>query len=110
MHSSTCPNVVNLLYAPERKIDVEWDAGIEMGAYSVRLKIRVEDRKGLLAELSSRVAEVNTNIRDLEATTDAEHHGFIRMTVEINDLKHLQQVMKSIKKIEGVLDVERAAR
>ena len=36
--------------------------------------------------------------------------GFIRVTVEINDVKHLQLVMKSIKKIDGVLDVERAAR
>ena len=110
VHASTCPNVMNLLYAPERKIDVEWDAGVETGAYSVRLKIRVEDRKGILADLSSRITEINTNIRDIEATTDAEHHGLIRMTVEINDLKHLQLVIKSIKKIEGVLDVERAAR
>jgi guanosine-3',5'-bis(diphosphate) 3'-pyrophosphohydrolase len=110
VHASTCPNVLNLLYAPERKIDVEWDSGIEAGAYSVRLKIRVEDRKGILADMSSRIADINTNIRDIEATTDAEHRGLIRMTVEINDLKHLQQVMKSLKKIDGVLDVERAAR
>nr|MBP8272830.1 bifunctional (p)ppGpp synthetase/guanosine-3',5'-bis(diphosphate) 3'-pyrophosphohydrolase [Acidobacteriota bacterium] len=109
VHSATCPNVTNLLYAPERKIDVEWDSGIETGAYSVRLKIRVEDRKGILADLSSRIADINTNIRDIEATTDAEHRGFIRMTVEISDLKHLQQVMKSLKKLDGVLDVERAA-
>ena len=25
VHSATCPNVVNLLYDPERRIDVEWD-------------------------------------------------------------------------------------
>ena len=42
--------------------------------------------------------------------TDAEHRGFIRMTVEISDVKHLQAVMRAIKKIDGVLDVERAAR
>jgi len=78
--------------------------------YSVRLKIRVEDRKGILADLSSRIADTKTNIREIEATTDAEQRGFIRVTVEINDVKHLQLVMKSIKKIEGVLDVERAAR
>jgi GTP pyrophosphokinase len=110
VHAATCSNVLNLLYAPERKIDVEWDGRVEAGAYSVRLKIRVEDRKGILAELSSRIADINTNIRDMEATTDTEHRGFIRMTVEISDLKHLQQVMKSIKKIDGVVDVERAAR
>jgi GTP pyrophosphokinase len=108
VHSATCKNVVNLLYAPERKIEVEWDSGTDPSAYSVRLRIRVEDRKGILADLSSRIADINTNIRDIEATTDAAHRGFIRMTVEINDVKHLQQVMRAVKKIDGVLDVERA--
>jgi (p)ppGpp synthase/HD superfamily hydrolase len=32
------------------------------------------------------------------------------MTVEINDVKHLQKVIKSLRSIEGVLDVERATR
>ena len=110
VHSATCTNVVNLLYAPERKIPVEWDTHGATTSYSVRLKIRVEDRKGILADLSSRIAETKTNIREIEATTDAEQRGFIRVTVEINDVKHLQLVIRSIKKIEGVLDVERAAR
>ena len=110
VHAATCTNVVNLLYAPERKIPVEWDRGSVTLPYSVRLKIRVEDRKGILADLSARIADTKTNIREIEATTDAEQRGFIRVTVEINDVKHLQLVMKSIKKIEGVLDVERAAR
>jgi len=110
VHSATCTNVLNLLYAPERKIEVEWDAGGETNAYSVRLRIRVEDRKGILADVSSRIAAINTNIRNIEATTDSERRGFIRMTVEINDVKHLQTVIKSLKKIGGVLDVERVAR
>jgi len=32
------------------------------------------------------------------------------MTVEISDMKHLEKVMRSIKNIDGVLAVERAAR
>jgi guanosine-3',5'-bis(diphosphate) 3'-pyrophosphohydrolase len=110
VHSASCVNVMNLLYAPERRIDVEWDGVADPGAYSVRLKIRVADRKGILADVSSRIADINTNIRDIEATTDTTHRGFIRMTVEISDVKHLQQVMRSLKKIDGVLEVERAAR
>src|SRR5688572_19673538 len=46
VHSAACPNVVNLLYDPERRIDVEWDKGTDGGApYTVRLSIQVEDRK-----------------------------------------------------------------
>ena len=110
VHSATCPNVVNLLYDPERRIDVEWDKATDASPYTVRLKISVADRRGILADLSSRIAGINTNIRDIEATVDAEHRGSIRKTVEIADLKHLEKVMRSLKNVDGVLAVERASR
>src|SRR5438045_431157 len=46
VHSATCTNVVNLLYDPERKIDVEWDKGEDALPSTVRLSLQVEARKG----------------------------------------------------------------
>jgi GTP pyrophosphokinase len=109
VHSATCPNVVNLLFDPDRRIDVEWDTGQDT-PYTVRLKISVEDRRGILADVSSRIADIDTNIKDVEATVGVDHRGSIRMTVEISDLKHLERVMRSIRDVEGVLAVERASR
>ena len=110
VHSAVCPNVVNLLYDPERRIDVEWDKATDTSPYTVRLKISVEDRRGILADVSSRIADINTNIRDVEATVDEEQRGSIRMTVEISDVKHLDKVMRSLKSVDGVLAVERTRR
>jgi GTP diphosphokinase / guanosine-3',5'-bis(diphosphate) 3'-diphosphatase len=107
VHSSVCPNVLNLLYDPERRIDVEWDKGSDASPYTVRLSIQVEDRRGILADVSSKIAGINTNIRNVEATT-TDQMGRIDMTVEISDVKHLQKVIKSLRSVEGVLDVERA--
>ena len=109
VHSASCANVVNLLYDPERRIEVEWDKGADAATYTVRLSIQVEDRKGILADVSSKIAGINTNIRNVEATVD-DQRGRIDMTVEISDVKHLQKVIKSLRSVEGVLDVERAAR
>src|SRR6185503_2716682 len=69
VHTASCPNVVNLLYDPERRIDGEWDKGIEESRYTVKLTMEVEDRKGLLAAVSARVADINTNIQNMEART-----------------------------------------
>jgi GTP diphosphokinase / guanosine-3',5'-bis(diphosphate) 3'-diphosphatase len=110
VHSAACTNVVNLLYDPERKIDVEWDKGSDSSPYTVRLSLQVEDRKGILADVTSKIAGINTNIRNVEATSDADQHGRIDMTVEISDLKHLQKVIKSLRSVAGVVDVERASR
>ena len=109
VHSATCSNVVNLMYDPERRIDVEWDKGADAQPYIVRLTMEVEDRQGILADLSARIADVNTNITNLEATT-GDQRGRIEMTIEIKDVKHLEQVIKSIRGVEGVLDVERTVR
>ncbi len=75
----------------------------------MRLTIQVEDRKGILADVSSKIAGINTNIRNVEARTD-DQMGRIDMTVEISDMKHLQKVIKSLRSVAGVVDVERASR
>ncbi len=110
VHSATCPNVLNLLYDPERRIEVEWDKGADSAAYTVRLAIQVEDRKGILADVSAKIAGINTNIRNVEATSDDQDRGRINMTVEISDMKHLEKVIKSLRGVKGVLDVERVGR
>ncbi|MBI2188215.1 MAG: bifunctional (p)ppGpp synthetase/guanosine-3',5'-bis(diphosphate) 3'-pyrophosphohydrolase [Acidobacteria bacterium] len=108
VHAAACPNV--LVFDPDRRIDVEWDSAVDQAPYTVRLTMEVEDRKGMLAEISARVSDINTNITNMEARTGGDHHARIDMTVEIKDVKHLEKVIKSIKGVEGVLEVERAAR
>jgi len=110
VHSATCPNVVNLLYDPERRMDVEWDKTDASSNYTVKLTMEVEDRKGVLAAVSAKIAGINTNIKNMEAHTDEDRRARIDVTVEITDLKHLEKVIKSLKGVDGVLDVERAAR
>jgi GTP diphosphokinase / guanosine-3',5'-bis(diphosphate) 3'-diphosphatase len=109
VHSVNCSNVTNLLYDPERRIDVEWDQEADASRYIVRLTMQVEDRKGILADVSSKIADINTNITSVEATTDDDKGGRINMAVEIKDVKHLERVIKLLRGVEGVLDVERSA-
>src|SRR5215208_6305930 len=112
VHSATCPNVVNLLYDPERRIDVEWDKSSGADAvdpYTVKLTMEVEDRKGVLAAVSKKIADINTNIKNMEARTGGdEQRARIDVTVEISDLKHLEKVIKSLQGVKGVIDVSRA--
>jgi len=113
VHTATCPNVVNLLYDPERRIDVEWDkspAGDGAARYTVKLTMEVEDRKGLLAAVSAKIADINTNIKNMEARTDEDKRARIDMTIEITDLKHLEKVIKAVRGVDGVLGVQRAGR
>jgi guanosine-3',5'-bis(diphosphate) 3'-pyrophosphohydrolase len=108
VHASSCPNVTNLLYDPERRIGVEWEDGGE-GAYEVRLAVGLQDRPGALAAVTAVLAAMRTDIRDAQVRTFDDRTASIELTVRINDLKHLDKVVRSVRGVAGVIDVERQA-
>ena len=114
VHSATCPNVVNLLYDPERRIDVEWDKAPRRrrgSSYTVKLTMEVEDRKGVLAAVSAKIADINTNIKNMEARTgrrSARADRRDRRDQRPEAPREGDQVARS--RSNGVLDVERAGR
>ena len=108
VHSVDCPSVEKLLLNPEWKVQVKWTADGEKGIYSVRLLISTEDRTGILADVTSAVSQIDTNIVNVNAQTVDDRYGVIDMTVEISDIHHLGEIMDCLKAIEGVREVERA--
>ncbi|MBI1896619.1 MAG: bifunctional (p)ppGpp synthetase/guanosine-3',5'-bis(diphosphate) 3'-pyrophosphohydrolase [Acidobacteria bacterium] len=109
VHSINCTNVQNLLYEPERKIDVEW-ARTATESFPVRMIVHTDDRPGMLNQLTSILFTENSNIRSLEARADDGRGGdgaIVEMTVDIRDKKQLEKVTSSIRRISGVRDVER---
>ncbi len=108
VHSLNCPNVVNLMYDPERRISVEWQRGGE-AAYEVRIAVGVEDRPGLLATITTLLAGLNVDIRSAEAKTFDDLTAAIDLTLRVQDLKHLERVVKAVRGVAGVIDVERHA-
>jgi guanosine-3',5'-bis(diphosphate) 3'-pyrophosphohydrolase len=105
IHSAECPNVRNLLFNPDRQIEVSW-GDQRASQYEIDLEVMVEDRTGMLARVVSSIASAKTNIRNFEAKT-TEGRGVIGMTVEVTDMKHLDRVMKTIGAADGVLSVQR---
>ena len=105
VHSAACPNVKNLIFNPDREIDVSW-ADERATRFNIDLEIIMEDRQGILAKVVSSIANLKTNIRNLESRT-ADGKGTIELNVEISDLKHLEKVIRSISAIDGVQQVQR---
>jgi GTP pyrophosphokinase len=104
VHAKRCANVANLLYEPERKMEVQWTGNAD-GSYAVKLSISVDDRQGMLAEITSTISDIKTNIKNIEAQSFEDRRGLIHVTIEIADLKHLERAVGSIKKIKGVNEV-----
>jgi guanosine-3',5'-bis(diphosphate) 3'-pyrophosphohydrolase len=107
VHAQSCPNVVNLMYEPERRIDVEW-AGDETaaGSYAVKITVFCDDRFGMLKQITAVISDTKTNIRNVEART-SNGQGNIDVILDIVDLKHLENIITGVRKIPGVHDVQR---
>ena len=113
VHVATCSNVLNLFYDHERRIEVVWDKapkGDETSSFRVCLIIQVEDRRGIVADVTSRIADIKINVRKVEASSSGDNRGRISITFDITDLKHLQRVTKAVTGVPGVMDVERVLR
>ena len=71
VHARSCPNVQNLLYESDRRINVEWSrAATEPGKaqrYPVKITVFCDDRTGMLKELTAVISDENTDIRGVES-------------------------------------------
>ena len=105
IHRTDCPNVLNLAAYPERRVEIDW-AAEEHDRYLVRLLVEGDDRRGLLSDVASAISDTGTNIQSAEmrAVEGGMTGAFV---VEVHDLAHLKKVIKGIRRVNGVLSVER---
>ncbi len=107
VHAKRCKNVQQLMVNPERIVEVEWAGREAEASYAVKLLAITENRTGMIAGITGAISDMKTGIRDARATVASDNKGRIEVTVEVFDVKHLDKVMTSIRKVPGVLDVER---
>jgi GTP pyrophosphokinase len=104
IHSGEC------MYLPgcdqKRLVDVEWDHRKEF-VYPVKIEVTFMDKKGLLAAISSSISLAEANISNVNARTIGGQRGISTFELEVSNIKHLQQVIKSIEKVKGVIKVSR---
>jgi GTP diphosphokinase / guanosine-3',5'-bis(diphosphate) 3'-diphosphatase len=84
---------------------IEWEA--ETGdRFFVRLVMDGSDRRGLFADIASTITGTNTNIKSANITS--EELGMRgEFVVEVENLGHLTRVMNAVRRVKGVLSVER---
>jgi guanosine-3',5'-bis(diphosphate) 3'-pyrophosphohydrolase len=104
IHRSDCPNLLSLTL-DDRRVEIDWQE-VEGEAFAVHLALNGEDRRGLYADIMSAISKTGTNITGAEIQTQ-DGTVFGSIFVEVDNLSHLAKVLKAIRRIKGVNDVER---
>ena len=105
IHRGDCPNLLLLAHEPERRLEIDWQ---EMAGerFVVRLALEGVDRRGLYADVAAAVSATGTDIRSFELkTTDGKVTG--SAMVEVENLAHLERIMKAARRVKGVAAVSR---
>jgi GTP pyrophosphokinase len=110
VHSRSCPNVKNLLYHPEREIEVRWtsDAGESRTTPAkVDVDMVFRDRSGMLASISQTISSEGSDILSCQLRTKQNDTGFAAMTIAVRDAPQLARIMNRLQSLSGMLQVER---
>ncbi len=109
IHKRDCSNVpsdVAHSAEPERWVNVQWEDSVRE-EFKAELRILVADRIELLADITAQLAAMHVMIYGMQARQTRDTHGEIAITVGVNSLQHLQEVMTRLKRVRGVEDIER---
>jgi len=91
----------------ERRVEVTWDVRGEFKR-SVHLRVKSDDKKGLLAKLSETFADVGVNIVHADARASQDKRGAVStFEIEVTDAKQLNEAIRAIGNIPGVHTVDR---
>jgi GTP diphosphokinase / guanosine-3',5'-bis(diphosphate) 3'-diphosphatase len=114
VHARSCPNVQNLLYESDRRINVEWSrAGADatgVQRYPVKLTVYCDDRPGMLKELTAVISDADTNIRNVDISHDETGEAIIEFLVEAEDLRHVNRMVLGLRRVSGVRAVQRTQK
>lgn len=107
IHRRDCPNV-QTENAQKRLIEVEWeDTSNNSKEYDADLEIYGYDRSGLLNDVLQTVNAMTKRLQSVEAKSNKDKMATIRITVGIQNLTHLKQIVDKIKQIPEVYSVRR---
>jgi GTP diphosphokinase / guanosine-3',5'-bis(diphosphate) 3'-diphosphatase len=114
VHARNCPNVQNLLYESDRRINVEWSRAADSAGqalrYPVKITIFCDDRTGMLKELTAVISDEDTDIRGVDLKRDEEGEAIIEFVVEAEDVRHLNRLVLGLRRVSGVRKVEKTQK
>ena len=108
VHMRDCVTLKKQRVDPEHLIDVEWAPDVR-GEFDAGVRLLVSDRRGLLADIATAIADADANI-DNVSMEKPDGAGLIAMffSVQVKDRRQLAHVMRAVKRVPEVRRIHRA--
>ena len=108
IHTKNCVVVRQIMESsPGKIVQVEFLPSDR--AYNAKLRVSVEDKPGMLASVTSVIAKMKINIVS-SMSRSISGRGVIDFVVQVKSRDELQEVIRAIKQVKGVISVKRIYR
>ena len=106
VHTVNCKNMLDLLDQADKCIHLNWDSEITED-FSVRLRIWIQNGRGLVAQLASAVTEVDGNLQQINIEDHDANLSVVSIRVGVQDRLHLARIMKRLRSNKAVTKIVR---
>ena len=106
IHTETCKNVQDIRGNPEKCVILSWDKDID-SEFSVDLRLYLENRKGVVAELASAITQADANIEGISVEDRDAQLSVTQIQLSVQGRKHLARVIRRLRNIRGINKIVR---
>jgi guanosine-3',5'-bis(diphosphate) 3'-pyrophosphohydrolase len=106
VHRERCRNLGEMREKSERLVALRWDERVE-GEYTVELRIEVENRRGMIAVIATRINSMGVNIEKISTEDKDYQFTYVDMEMPVRNRVHLAHIMKRLRAINSVRKVTR---
>ena len=107
VHRKDCPNLKTLIETDgEKVVEVNWGKS-QNAAYFAEIQVKADNRENLLADTMSVISDLKLQLSAVNANLAKDGYAFINIKVKITSVDNLNELMKKIKRLKGVIDVYR---
>ncbi|ATH77166.1 MULTISPECIES: RelA/SpoT family protein [Halomonadaceae] len=108
VHRSECKNLSERKNDPEKLFALEWSENIDED-FPVALRIEIESRRGLVAELAGLVTDADANIERIGIEERDARLSTVNLTLSVKGRVHLARIIKRIRNLPNVGKITRTA-
>jgi len=106
IHRNVCGNLGEFRKQPNKWLAVTWEAGIDR-EFSAEIRLEVENKPGVLAEVAARIADTGSNIEQVSIDERLEDSATMVFSILVRDRRHLAQVLRGLRRMAIVRKISR---
>lgn len=106
VHTETCNNIAEYRNDVRKCINLTWADDIE-GEFAVDLRVDVEQQKGIVAELATKINSLDASIEKIGVEDKDARFSVVRLEIAVHNRVHLARIMRHLRNIKPVSKVSR---